>query len=174
MWVLSLERSILNSELLLPKQKFHQQNWFFFMKTGIKNFGLLLLLICWFFFNGISSSPANYGLWSTTFLGTQYIPPSSHYLPAAWKSLLAVWFEEANLLWCFVLLVHLILGLILNFIYFFWKWPGTCKNVPFWVGDEIIFLCPVKRAVEKQAVFSNIYHRSYLLKGSNFHYYTAN
>ena len=35
-WVLSLERTFFNSELLLPKQKFHWQNWFFFLKIGIK------------------------------------------------------------------------------------------------------------------------------------------
>ena len=57
---------------------------------------------------------------------------------------------------------------------FFWKWPGTYKNVLFWAGDDIIFLSPFKMAVEKKAVLSNIYHRTYLLKSSNFLYYTAN
>ena len=28
--------NVLNLELLLPKQKFHQQKWFFFLKIGIK------------------------------------------------------------------------------------------------------------------------------------------
>ena len=59
-------------------------------------------------------------------------------------------------------------------IYFFENDQEHVKMSLFWVGDEIIFLCPVKRAVEKKAVFSNIYHRTYLLKGSNFLYYTAN
>ena len=44
----------------------------------------------------------------------------------------------------------------------------------FGAADEILFLPPFKRAVEKKAVFSNIYHRTYLLKGSNFLYYIAN
>ena len=48
------------------------------------------------------------------------------------------------------------------------------KNVLFWAGDEIIFLSPFKTAVEKKAVLSKIYHHTYLYKGSNFLYYTAN
>ena len=59
-----------------------------------------------------------------------------------------------------MLFVHLILGLILNLIYFLENDQEHVKMSFFWAGDEIIFLSPFKTAVEKKAVFSNIYHRN--------------
>ena len=180
MWVISLERTFSNSELLLPSQKFHQRNCFFFLKIGIylrilacffKVETSVSILICNFFSKGISWSLTNYALWSTTFLGTQYLPPFSHYLPSAWKSLLS---EEANLLWCFVLFVDLILGLILNLIYFLENDQEHVKMFFFGRGMKLFFYPLLKRQWNRR-LFSQIFITViHLLKGSNFLYYTAN
>ena len=144
-WVHSLERTFLNSELFLPKQKFPQQNWFFFLKIGIKKkrvgifvifptpdwflFQLYFFITCelWLVVNDISGHSISPSL----------LPLSSCSLKIITRCLL--WRSQSVVMFCAIRTLDFRSHLNSVNTYFFGKWPGTCKNVLFWAGMKLFF-----------------------------------
>ena len=167
MWVISLERTFSNSELLLPSQKFHEQNWFFFVDIGIKNMilvfflkkGLKHLYPSWFvisfstvFLHHLRIMVCAQGhFWG---LNISLPPPTIFLQPENHCSLLV---EEAKCFVMFCAIRPLDFRSHLKLNIYFWKWPGACKNVLFWGGGWYYFSIPLLKRQWKRRLFSQIF-----------------